>query len=50
MKFVIRIRRKNLEKLAAQAGVADAREVFDLALEIGLLTLTAASRGKAAKA
>lgn len=48
----IRIRRKYMQSIAMQIGAPNAtpRELFDLALEIGLRTLTAAAQGKAGQA
>jgi hypothetical protein len=50
VKFVIRLRKRDMRRFLEESGMSDPREAFDLALTIGLLTLTAASRGKAAKA
>ena len=50
MKFVIRLRKRDMKRLLEESGIEDPMEAFDVALTIGLLTLTAVARGKAAKA
>jgi hypothetical protein len=50
MKYAVHLKKKHLAELKAQVPNLSEREIFELALVIGLNALTATGRGKAPKA